>query len=133
MDDINIQVRVAPLDCYACGAETKMIASIGLSSGDTNIDCSITDFGDYPELAEQVAENLQGKADIGAVKPRFSRMMGRSYMSNGCAHCDALFGEHYEIHSRYDEYVAAEFTGANNSEWQKIFDALLAAEDGHLL
>lgn len=132
MNDILVQIRVAPLDCYSCGAETKMIASICLSTGDDKVDCSITDFSSYPELAAEVASSLIGRAEIGAVKTRFSRMMNWLYMSNGCAHCDALFGEHYEIHSRYDEVVAAEFR-TSSSGWRDIFSALLTSDDGHLL
>ncbi len=109
-----------------------MIASICLSTGDDKVDCSITDFSSYPELAAEVASSLIGRAEIGAVKTRFSRMMNRLYMSNGCAHCDALFGEHYEIHSRYDEVVAAEFR-TSSSGWRDIFSALLTSDDGHLL
>ena len=130
MDHITIHIRVTTLACYACGAETKMIVSIGLSSGDTNLGCSVTD---YPELAELMAKSLRSKAEIGAIKPRFSRTMGLSYMSNGCAHCDALFGQHYEVHSRYGEYVAAEFTGTDSCEWRQIFNALLTSDDGHFL
>lgn len=62
MERINVQVRVAPLDCYSCGAETQMIASIGLSAGNEDIDCSITDFSDYPELARRGCASRQGQS-----------------------------------------------------------------------
>ena len=109
-----------------------MIASIGLSTGDTDIDCSVTDFSDYSHLIDEIMHHLPLEIQLGTLKPRFSRALNRFYMSNGCAHCDALFGAHYEIHSRYDEYVASEFTGEADGEWNRIFDALLASKDGHL-
>ena len=80
MNPVNFEVRVAPLHCYACGAETKMIASIDLSAGDTAVECSITDFTDYPELAAQVAQCVAGKAAIGEDK--------RVHMKASATHID---------------------------------------------
>ena len=37
------------------------------------------------------------------IKPRFSRTAGCSYLSNGCIHCDALLGRHFD----HDDYLDA--------------------------
>jgi competence protein CoiA len=60
-------------------------------------------------------------------------MRARSYTSNGCYHCDALYGQHYEIHARYVEEDAASFEGAARDKWQAVVEALEASEDGHLI
>lgn len=60
-------------------------------------------------------------------------MWARSYISNGCYHCGALYGQHYEIHARYGEEDATSFEGTARDEWQAMVEALEASEDGHLI
>lgn len=132
-NQIIIQVRVAPCECWSCQKQSQMVSSIRLTSGENSIECSVTDLGDYSELVDEIRFGVPLEIRLGALKTRFSRTLGRSYMSNGCAHCDALFGAHYEIHTRYDEHAVPEFVGKAQPEWQRLFDALQASEDGHLL
>lgn len=32
---------------------------------------------------------------MGKIKPRFSKTVGESYPSFGCAYCDSIFGNHF--------------------------------------
>lgn len=64
---------------------------------------------------------------------RYGKMWARSYISNGCYHCGALYGQHYEIHARYGEEDATSFEGTARDEWQAMVEALEASEDGHLI
>ena len=32
---------------------------------------------------------------MGKIKPRFSKTVGKSYPSFGCAYCDSIFGNHF--------------------------------------
>lgn len=132
MEEVLVLIRTAPTDCWSCGAETNIVSSIELSRGDANAECSVADFTDYPQLVRSIEESLKGKVDIGSLKARYSGTLAHSYMSNGCAHCDALFGQHFEIHTRYDEKVASEFVAAGTDGWSLMLDELLASEDGHL-
>ncbi|MCW2410391.1 MULTISPECIES: hypothetical protein [unclassified Sphingobium] len=126
-------VRVASVDCWSCGAEFKIVPSIKLVRGDLKLECCVSDFTDYLDLIGEIQANLPADADIGQLKSRYSQTWGRSYISNGCHHCDALYGQHYEIHARYSEEDVASFEGAARDQWQAVVEALEASEDGHLI
>lgn len=125
MKTVGVEVRVAPVDCWSCGAETRVVSSIELSTDDASAECSVADFTIYPHLIDEVRARLSDEPNIGPLKERYSKMLGRSYMSNGCSHCDALFGQHYEIHARYDEAPVVTFP-ASGSGWSEILGKLLS-------
>lgn len=133
MSPVRVTVRVAPVDCWSCGAEFKIVPSIELVRNGSSLECCVSDFTDYPELIREVQANLPRDAEVGQLKSRYSQTRGRSYISNGCYHCDALFGQHYEIHARYAEEDAASFEGAARDKWQAVVEAIEASEDGHLI
>ena len=109
-----------------------IVSSILLSQGAMTVECAISDFTDHAGLVEAMKKSLAGQFDLGEIKPRFSRTLNRSYMSNGCVHCDALFGQHFEIQARYAEQDAARITVSTPDEWDEMLRELLASEDGHL-
>lgn len=44
MKSVGVEVRVAPVHCWSCGAETNVVSSIELSTNDTGGECSVADF-----------------------------------------------------------------------------------------
>lgn len=107
--------------------------SIELVRNGSKLECCVSDFTEYPELIQEIQANLPLEAEVGQLKSRYSHTWARSYTSNGCCHCDALYGQHYEIHARYVEKDAASFEGADRHKWQEMVEALEASEDGHLI
>lgn len=132
MSQIEIDTHIAPVDCWSCGAEHVIVTVIRLSREEIGAECGVADFTDFPDLAAILSERLSKVADLGALKLRYSTTLGRNYFSNGCAHCDALFGRHFEVGARYDERPAVAFTAPANEGWGAMLDALRASEDGHL-
>lgn len=132
MSDFTVRVRVAPTDCWSCGAETNIVSSIKLEDGDDSAECSVSDFTAFPQLISTIENCLPSDAGVGALKPRFSRTLETSYVSNGCCHCDALQGQHYEIHTRYDEAEVSEIRVPSSGGWRDLLQELTASEDGHL-
>jgi len=132
MPDFMVRVRVAPTDCWSCGAETKIVSSVELDDGSDRAECSVADFTEFPHLVSAVEASLPSGTGVGALKRRFSRTIGSSYVSNGCFHCDALQGQHYEIHARYEEATMSEFHVASSEGWDKMLKELVESEDGHL-
>src|SRR6185369_17756441 len=107
MGNLTVIIRTAPTTCWSCGAKTTIISSLLLTGAKDDAECAVADFSEYPALIDIVNRAISDQKEVGAVKPRFSKTLTQAYMSNGCFHCDALFGQHFEIHARYDEQEAA--------------------------
>ena len=133
MSEVTVFVRVALVDCWSCGAEFRIVPSIALASQDTFVECSIADFTGFPRLITAVQDSLPMGLEVGAIKQRYSRTFEQSYLSNGCYHCDALFGQTFEIHARYDEELAAQFVGEPPAPWLAMITALKASDDPCML
>jgi hypothetical protein len=132
MSNLTVIIRTAPTTCWSCGAETTIISSLLLTRAEDEAECAVADFTEYPALIDEVNRAISDPNDVGEVKPRLSKTLARAYMSNGCYHCDALFGQHFEIQTRYDERDAARLIVPVSGQWAEIFRRLLAADDGHL-
>lgn len=85
-----------------------------------------------PHLATILSDRLSAIPNLGPLKLRHSVTVDGSYFSNGCAHCDALFGRHFEIATRNEERLGASFTVPAVDGWGKMLDDLMASDDGHL-
>lgn len=56
-------------------------------------------------IQKYLANHKEKNIAIGKIKPRYSRTIDESYMSFGCAHCDALLGNFY----RSDDYAELQY------------------------
>lgn len=130
---ISVSIRVAPTDCWACGCSISIVSALRLARGSEWLDCSIADLTDFPALVADVQKALPAKADVGPLKPRFSRTLERSYASNGCRHCGALFGAFHEFATRHGEREAASLHAGDDPAWTALLEALLTSEGGHLV
>jgi hypothetical protein len=132
MNVIDINLYVAPTDCWSCGAEFEIVSLIKLTRGQDSAECEVSDFTDYPDLAAELSSRLSALPAIGELKLRHSATIGNGYVSNGCAHCDAIFGRHFEIGTRYNDRLAVSFEADAAYGWGDMLDRLLASDDGHL-
>jgi len=96
-----------------------MITSIDVASGPNEYSFSVPELGEYPDLFEVVRNCLPNELGIGAIKRRYSHTLERSYLSNGCVHCDSLIGRHFEIHARYDEETVCVFPIRISERWRQ--------------
>ena len=90
--------------------------------GCQNIPISIYDMSEnYPngdaEAMSILSPKLLKQHGIGEVKPRYSKTLGGSYLSNGCIHCDALQGRFFEHKYAYDSQKAFETEAIYKKEW----------------
>lgn len=105
-DDMFARLRVGfvEMDCWRCNAPTHVYYAEQLSRCGHEIPYAFSrDEGDVVDefaapVIEQVqrwlaAEGGQSGVRLGAVKQRYSKTMEASYLSFGCASCDALFGD----------------------------------------
>lgn len=129
---ITLSIRVAPTECWDCGCVIGIVTALRLERAGNSIDCSIADLTRFPELVSEIESSIPADADVGPLKPRFSGTRNDTYMSNGCKHCGAIFGNFYEFGIRYQELEVALLSPAKDARWGALFDALEASEGGHL-
>lgn len=81
-------------NCWKCKKETGLILGIEIrDKRDKEIGFGSLNDDGVPELIlKGVPPETLAKAKIGAIKKRFSKAVGGSYLSNGCYHCDVLMG-----------------------------------------
>jgi hypothetical protein len=114
--EANLSIRAGHLWCWSCGARTRIVTSIDLNSSMYSF--TIPDLTNYPELVDIVVDRLPLDLEIGTIRERFSRTQNRSYLSNGCFHCDALIGEFFE-HEAWDEQeTVCEFSIRVSKKWR---------------
>ena len=125
----TVSARVAPMDCWSCGAETKFVTGFSVTFGPHMCEFTVPEIGEYPDLCELALHKLPTNLGLGPIERRFSTTQARSYMSNGCAHCGALIGEFYEIYARDDEYVVCSFPITLSERWREAIEG----DDRHKL
>lgn len=113
-------VNFGSLWCWQCGAETKIVPSINIAYGPHEYRFGVAELGEHPDLFAIVREHIPADAGIGMIKPRQSRAQQRSYLSNGCSHCDALIGEHFEHDAELDERAARSFSFVVDERWRDL-------------
>lgn len=119
----KITLNAGALFCWKCGAETPILSSVAIIYGPHRCRFSVADFTDRPELFAIVRHRLPEDAGLGILKARFSRTQERSYLSNGCAHCDALIGEFHEHEAWDSERAIASFAIIVDEAWHGMMAA----------
>ena len=98
----NIRVHSGVLRCWRCKARTRIVTFIEFLVGPHRGQFTVPDLNEFSDLLAPCRERISRASCVGTIKPRYSRTQEQSYMSNGCYHCDALVGEHFE-HDAWDD------------------------------
>lgn len=112
-------INVGTLSCWSCGADTEIISSILVTYGANKYRFSVPGLGEHPDLFAVIRDHLPTDAGVGIIRPRKSTTQGRSYLSNGCAHCDALIGEFHEHEVWGNEQEVRSFTIIVDERWRQ--------------
>lgn len=99
----TVRVYTRPMECWRCKAETRIIGAFEVAFGPNECRLSVLDLDKFPDIFEEIRGRLPNNLGTGIIKPRFSNIMGHPYLSNGCAHCDALIGAHFEFYAMHEE------------------------------
>lgn len=105
----DVEIRCGNLDCWKCGAETRIITGLDISIGPHTLSATIPDLSGCPDLVRRTLQAIPAQASLGRITHRDSRDSGSRYLSNGCAHCGALIGAHYEYQAWDHQGVVARF------------------------
>ena len=97
----KMSIETGVLDCWKCGTPTRIVTWLVARVGPHEIRETLELADEVPGLAELIRNALGHREDMGAVRERYSRTVGGSYVSNGCARCDALIGRFFE-HDAWD-------------------------------
>jgi hypothetical protein len=113
-------ISTAIKDCWRCGAESKVIVWVRLAAGTHSARFSVPDLSDHPGLFEKIKPNCPDEIWAG-VKWRYSHTLRTRYLSNGCVHCDALFGEFFEHENWYNDALSCQFEVEADECWIAAF------------
>ena len=96
--------------CWKCKRRMTVLWKVGVSTGSLSAELDYDAFGEHPDLMYAVFPKQElAAAGIGTLKNRFSKTARGAYFSNGCIHCDALYGRWNAVFSG-DEYRSPDWS-----------------------
>ena len=127
-----VEVHTAPTLCWNCQQETRVVMNLVFAVSRifpscADIELTIHSFADgledgVPVVMGLLPAPLMKRHGIGVIKPRYSKTEGRAYLSNGCVHCDALQGRHFEHHLAYDTEKSLEVEAKFEKKWGPLLE-----------
>lgn len=129
-----VEVDSVRIPCWRCKKMTGIVTGLTFAAGRIlpgcpDIHASIYDLSEElpdgdSEVMAILSPDLLRRHGLGVVKPRRSKAVGRSYLSNGCVHCDSLQGRFFEHHYDFEATKAFETVAEFKAEWApKLRDA----------
>jgi competence protein CoiA len=129
---VPADVYTAQTNCWRCKKETRVLLNLVFAAsrtlpGHADIELTIHSFGDClvdgaRVIATMLPPPLLKQNGIGAIKPRYSKTEGRSYLSNGCIHCDALQGRFFEHELAYEMEKSFQIEAKFENEWGPLMN-----------
>lgn len=105
------------VSCWSCRRPCRAVTRVEVEYGPHSGTFTIPELTDHPAVFAVVRDRLSADFAECAIKHRYSRTQKRSYLSNGCPHCDALFGQFHEIDYRDGERKVCEFEALADAPW----------------
>ena len=98
-----IEVCFFDMECWKCHKENqvyfinRLLSSDGISVPCNSASMDKLEFN--PLIIKSIEQYVNSHPEMGIrmgkIKPRFSKTVGGSYPSFGCAYCDSIFGNHF--------------------------------------
>lgn len=119
---LPVSIYVASIECWRCKRTTDIIFEICIGSnyGDNRYELRVEDFEEHEDLLQDILRRVPKDLALGDVKQRYSRTAKHAYLSNGCSHCDALFGKFYAYGYVYDAKRVRTFNTQIGGELREI-------------
>lgn len=124
-ENATIVVETAIADCWneRCREKTQIITSIEIATDQGAFDFSLPDLTDHPHLLAEILQRLPSSFDRKVIQKRYSHTQRRSYVSNGCARCNRLFGEFMLAHDPSETDQIATFPARLDSRWLALLSS----------
>ena len=113
-------INIGTISCWACGADTEILTMVAITYGPHEYQFAVPDLGEHPDLFAEVREHIPADSGIGIIRPRQSRTQNRAYLSNGCAHCDALIGQFHEHDAWHTQRPVSSFDFIVDERWRQV-------------
>ena len=129
LSQVEIDLLGLSIICWKCGAES--VALVGIIPHEDGPEDELVRLSEPASLAFAAGLLPPGLPRVGIIKDRASRAAGKTYLSNGCVQCDALFGNFFLYHEEMLEVLVTEGVGglevlatvmAPMTDWQQIQD-----------
>ena len=98
---VSLDIQTGVMDCWKCGLPTRIVTALEGKLGPHKIRLTLDFVDGNPDLAESLQSATKHREDIGMIRARYSKTVGASYTSNGCARCDSLIGRFFEHEAYY--------------------------------
>ncbi|MQV32029.1 hypothetical protein GHK47_02700 [Sinorhizobium meliloti] len=121
--EATVRIRTGNMFCWSCGAETRIVVGLEITVADKDFIITIPSLGEYPQATEIVRRCVSTHHGIGAIKHRFSSTQRRTYLSNGCAHCDSLLGRFYGLDATWDDEPLDTIRVRIADGWKEVIDS----------
>jgi competence protein CoiA len=114
-----VSIRGGFAECWydGCQAQTRIVTGIDVVFGPHTCSFTVSELGEHRQLLMDVIDRLPADLGVGQIKPRFSKMLNASYVSNGCVRCDRLFGEHFEHEAWESQQILCSFPIRISADW----------------
>lgn len=110
LEQVPVVVLGLAYACWRCGEVST--ALVGLAEDVDVLDgADLVTCDDEASLAvadRLVPDEVRRLWRVGSVRPRFTKTTGSTYLSNGCASCDAVFGRFPLFHEALPEALATD-------------------------
>ena len=100
---LRLNIETGVIDCWKCHKQTRIVTWLIGKLGPHEIRLRLNLADGMPRLTGIIQSVIRHRQDIGSVRERYSRTVEYSYVSNSCAHCDALIGRFFEHRAWYSE------------------------------
>lgn len=98
-----IEVCFVDMQCWKCHKENQVYfinrlrSSNGISVPYNSASMDELEFNPLiiKSIEQYITAHPESGIKMGKIKPRFSKTVGESYPSFGCAYCDSIFGNHF--------------------------------------
>jgi hypothetical protein len=119
--EATVTVLAAERTCWhdACQAKTRILSGIKIAFGPNNHRLSVSDVGEHSEPLCTLLKHIPRNLNIGEIKPRFSKTVGRAYVSNVCVRCDRLMGAFFEHDVLHVEEPLCHFAITLSEQWRQ--------------
>jgi competence protein CoiA len=116
----RVSIRTGRTSCWRCNHLTEIVTGIDIAIGPHRFEFTVPELTGHAGLHGSICREAGHITALSSVKVRKSNTQRRSYLSNGCSRCNALYGQFHEYDAWTDQRVAYEYPTQVDEHWMGI-------------